>query len=74
MKELYLCSGKKADCKKTNCYMNGGLCYLTIDIQSRSELEVSEYETDIKRVINSEIVSFTYHNIEWLKCFKGMAR
>lgn len=26
MKDIYLCNGKVPYCRKTSCYLNGGLC------------------------------------------------
>lgn len=48
-KTFYLCDGKKEDCKKSDCHINGGRCNHTSDIrharnfQKRSKAENASY-------------------------------
>lgn len=38
-KIFYLCNGQKEDCKKKNCYINGGRCRHTTDIDYATNFE-----------------------------------
>lgn len=38
-KVFYLCNGKKADCKKRTCYINGGNCRHTSDVECALNFE-----------------------------------
>ena len=51
---FYLCDGEKEDCKRTNCYQNGGECKHTEDIEhaknfsKKEDLEESPFWEDEK--------------------------
>lgn len=51
MAELYSCDPKKnTACKKTQCYINGGACYLTTE----KKFEVGEKKKSSKKKVNKD--------------------
>lgn len=43
---FYLCDGKKEDCKRTNCYKNGGECKHTEDVEHAKNFSKEEYREE----------------------------
>ena len=39
--------------------------------QQNTEVDISPYEENEKRVIGGKIVNVTYHTIDWAKNFRG---
>lgn len=40
-------------------------------ISDNSDVEISPYDENEKRVINGKVVNVTYHAIDWAKCFRN---
>lgn len=63
---FYLCDGEKKDCKRTNCYKNGGECKHTEDVEHAKNFHRDgidsekssffESETNEKTVVKGKII------------------
>lgn len=40
-------------------------------ISDNSDVEISPYDENEKRVIGGKVVNVTYHAIDWAKCFRN---
>lgn len=40
-------------------------------ISDNSDVEISPYDENEKRVIDGKVVNVTYHAIDWAKCFRN---
>lgn len=43
---FYLCDGKKEDCKRRNCYQNGGECKHTEDIEHAKNFSITTHHEE----------------------------
>ena len=56
-KIFYLCDGERENCKKRNCYKNGGDCRHTTDISHAMNFERQNFSTLIEFINDLELVA-----------------